>query len=442
VALLSLVTIGGTAGQLAQAQQSAAYAQYQDARANYGQRARPSYQGYRSASADMGRTGPTQLEQLPPGQYESMPHGQYDDGSYIVDDDGGGMMWDDYGSGPAYGDGCCNDYGNPWVPTDGFFGQPGQFFIGGEWLYVRASPSQATSYVEFNEADLENAFDKFHQLDFRHESAFRFYGGYRLCDCGEEIRWTYSQYNSNAFTNVPSSTNDVVILVPFEVVEDPENNGGTIASGDIELRSGDLEYAKTIPLGGPLCCDDSCGDPCGCGDPCACACPTWDITWSGGVRFASADLQRSYATFGSTQSVLTQATSRTSFDGGGPRFGLEGRRYFGTKGMFSAYLKGNISVLLGNVNNVIQRTSVEEPGQVISQRFRNRNVIPVTEIETGLSCCLTKHLDLSAGYFFSAWHDLGFRDEYNAFPTNLDTSYDDANILGFDGLFLRVEAGF
>lgn len=458
VALLAVATFGGVTGQSALAQQNAARAQYQNFQPSYQQSDRPSIHRYWNAAADMVRSGPTQVEELPPGQFEEMPPGQYqggqyqggqyDGGSYIVEDDGGPMMWNDYSPGPGYDYGCYDNYGSAWIPSDSFFGQPGQFFLGGEWLYVRANPSEATSYVEFNEEELDTApFDKFHQLNFRHESSFRVYGGYRLCECGEEIRWTYSQYNSSARTDVPGSTEDVVILVPFEVVEVPEG-GGTVATGDVELRSGDLEFFKTIPLGGP-CCDEGCGDCCGdgccgdgCGDPCGCACPAWDITWSGGVRFTSADLQRSYQTFGTDQEVLTRAVSRTSFDGGGPRFGLEGRRYFGSQGMFSAYLKGNISLLLGNVNIVVRRTSAEEPGQVISQYFRNRNIIPVTEIETGLTCCVTKYFNLSAGYFFSAWHDLGFRDEYDAFPTNLDTSYDDANILGFDGLFVRLEAGF
>jgi hypothetical protein len=42
---------------------------------------------------------------------------------------------------------------------------------------------------------------------------------------------------------------------------------------------------------------------------------------------------------------------------------------------------------------------------------------------------------------FSAWHDLGFRDEFN-FPTLMETRYDDGNILGFDGFFARLEVAF
>ena len=50
---------------------------------------------------------------------------------------------------------------------------------------------------------------------------------------------------------------------------------------------------------------------------------------------------------------------------------------------------------------------------------------------------------MSAGYFISAWHDLGMRDEYGFDVPGLQLShYDDANILGFDGFFARVDVAF
>jgi hypothetical protein len=71
-------------------------------------------------------------------------------------------------------------------------------------------------------------------------------------------------------------------------------------------------------------------------------------------------------------------------------------------------------------------------------------VIPVTEIEAGGSLDLSNNIRLSTGYFIAAWHDLGMRDEYNF--TNIPQlqllNYDDANILGFDGFFARVDVAF
>lgn len=68
-------------------------------------------------------------------------------------------------------------------------------------------------------------------------------------------------------------------------------------------------------------------------------------------------------------------------------------------------------------------------------------MIPVTEIEAGLTAYLGNHVQLSSGYFLSAWHDLGFRDEYDFGQFQL-SHYDDANILAFDGFFARAELSF
>ena len=42
----------------------------------------------------------------------------------------------------------------------------------------------------------------------------------------------------------------------------------------------------------------------------------------------------------------------------------------------------------------------------------------------------------------SAWHDLGFRDEPVRANVQDINSYDDANILGFDGYYVRCEWAF
>ena len=66
----------------------------------------------------------------------------------------------------------------------------------------------------------------------------------------------------------------------------------------------------------------------------------------------------------------------------------------------------------------IQTLTIDDPDgsaptQAISHRNSGRRMIPVTEIEAGLTAYLGKHIQLSSGYFLSAWHDLGFRDEYD-----------------------------
>jgi hypothetical protein len=108
-------------------------------------------------------------------------------------------------------------------------------------------------------------------------------------------------------------------------------------------------------------------------------------------------------------------------------------------------MKGNLSLLVGDVEIETVRTieGGTAPDNILEQSFDGSNVIPVTELEAGITGQVTCHSRISAGYLLSAWHDLGFRDQFDT--ANVDTfplRYDDANILGFDGFFARVEFAY
>jgi hypothetical protein len=319
----------------------------------------------------------------------------------------------------GWGD-CCNL----------FYGPGGQrpWFFTADYLYVRANVSDAPAYLVH---DTTNNIDTFHELNFQDQSSYRFGGGYQLPCCGEQIRFLFTRLTSSADTALTNT--DSTIVGPFETSPGP--GGSFTAHGQVDVKSFDVEFAKTIPLGG-------CST--GCGDCCRPSCPAWDITWEGGFRFADVNWDRIYFDNNPNLEQSRTAISKMSFQGGGPRFGVEGRRYFGQRQWLSAYLKGDISLLLGNVRVTDHRTTVETgnpPGTTETQSADFRNIIPVTEIETGLTGQLTRSVTLSAGYLFSAYHDLGFRDQFS-FATTLETNYDDANILGFDGFFTRLEVDF
>jgi hypothetical protein len=340
----------------------------------------------------------------------------------------------------GYGSDCscfcppgCNLCGGVW--------SQGRYFITADYLYVRASFSEAIAFLSEDDSQQNLGRDDFRQLDFQYESSYRFGGGYRLASCGDEIRFMFTRLSSNAFEIAPDGT-----FAPYEA--SPPPNGQTNISADVDVKSYDVEFAKRIPLGMSPC--GNCGNACGCGDPCGCGsccggcgCPTWELTWSGGFRFADVDWNRSYVAVESDGDVATDASAVMNFRGGGPRIGLEGRRYFFDGGMLSVYMKGDISLLLGHLDLVSHR--IVEGGSAPDleniQTTHGRHVIPVTELETGLTGLVTNNVTLTTGYLFSAWHDLGFRDQFD-FGTFLNTSYDDANILGFDGFFARLEVAF
>ncbi|WP_425399388.1 hypothetical protein [Aeoliella sp.] len=316
-------------------------------------------------------------------------------------------------------------------------GRGSRFFVGGEYLYLRANPSEAVAYLE---RDLVNLTDTFHQFDFDYSSSFRFYGGCRNC-CGEEVRFTFSRFDTGSDFISPTETSTIQIISPLE--QTPIIDGSRVTgSADIKLDSFDLGWSKTIPIGSPLCCEDSCCDPCGdCCDPCGGWCPAWDFTFTGAVRAVDLSTNRTFNTIDASDDLLEQGTAISDFQGVGGRVGLMGRRYFGRRGICSVYMKGDLSLLIGEYDSVLN--SVDYSGTVPvdagTQSISCRHLIPVTEIEAGGTVFVTCNTSVSGGYFFSAWHDLGFRDEYNFL---LQSSYDDANIMGFDGFFLRMETSF
>lgn len=316
----------------------------------------------------------------------------------------------------------------------------GQIFVGAEWLSLRANFSEATAY---RETDITNDLETFHQYSFDYGDSYRLFGGYRLCDCAAEIRFAYSRFNSNGSFNSgpnPNLLNDGrTFVAPYEV--DLGDGDTLIGEANVTVDNYDIGMSKTIPLGCPLACG-GCGDCGDCCDPCGCGptCAAWDITWSGGIRIASVDSVLGYRNVRDPANTTPTrfANSTVNFDGVGLRFGLGGRRYFGRSGTLSAYVKGDISLLLGDVEH-----GVAGDPQYTDVAFSSTQVVPVTEIEAGLTGYLTQNVSVSGGYMLSAWHDLGHRTEYDFSASGTQTvSMDDANMMTFDGFFLRAEAAY
>lgn len=345
---------------------------------------------------------------------------------------------------------------------NGFLNRPGQFFAGAEYIYARASFSEALAYV-INDANNPQGGAEFVEYDFDYDSSYRFYGGFQFCDCCAAITFDYARYRSSADFSVTEEAGQE-IFAPYEVENPGANNGILDGSADVEIDSYDIGISKTIPLGGPLCgggcdcgdtcCDDCCGDGCDCGVGCGCWCPAWDITWSAGVRFADVGWRRDQVGSFRNGDLDNASYTRLSFEGAGPRVGLLGRRYIGRRGFASIYAKGDLSLLVGNMairtdTQNLDEFGVGNPGPIIRTHSNSaRRVIPVTEIEAGVSAHVGNHVTLSSGYFIAAWHDLGMRDEYEFDNPVAGGSrfqlghYDDANILAFDGFFARAEVAY
>jgi hypothetical protein len=337
----------------------------------------------------------------------------------------------------------CNSCPTGGCSSDGMLGGLGdrnmQLVFGAEYIYAQATFSEALAYVEQN---ANEGGETWHQIDFDYNSSYSFYGGLYLCDCGGSVIFDYTRMTSDGDYAASESTG-VDIFGPFEI------DGNIEGHADVDLKSYDLSFAKTIPLGCLLgaagcgdCCDDTCCGDGSCGAGCGGGwCPAWDITWSGGIRYANVGWGNQITAFDPNQSVPTiidSANTTLDFDGFGGRVGLMGRRYIGKRGLFSVYGRGDWSLLFGDVD--IETIVTNQAGSAFL-RTSNEITVPVTEIELGASAHLGQHATLSAGYFWSAWHDLGMSPEY-AFDAFQISHFDDANILGWNGLFGRVEVAF
>jgi len=358
---------------------------------------------------------------------------------------------DNYDSGQCNSNcgGCCGCdtcSGGRLELGNGLLNRRGQFFFGADYLFVRSTFSESNAFVTRTQSANGAVTNVFTKLEYDYESSYRAFGGYRLCECGGEIQFAFNRYQSGGTAgragadqaNLPPGVASIQIIAGGALVAlDP--NARIDVDSRVDLKSYDLSFAKTIPLGSAICSTcDSCTSGYDCGDCCECRiCPAWDITWSAGIRVANVDWdRRASSTTTNTGQPNRFANARMEFDGGGPRWGMEGRRYVGKRQLFSFFAKGDISILLGKVaidSNV-------NDAQFAS--FDSTQLVPVLDITAGTTMYIGSNATLSAGYLFSAWHDLGMRDTFPILETDTGLTFDDANILGFDGLFARAEVAF
>ncbi len=359
-------------------------------------------------------------------------------------------------------DSGCFDEGCSSFPTgnsgreeifgDGFLSRPGQFFIGLDYLNVRSTFSESTAFVTSTGGTplpgspllFPPVVNTFNELDYNYESSYRVYGGYRLCDCDAEIRFAFTRFTSSANADsgavpAPSNGQSTQFLSPIGGDLVVTNVGDRlVVNSDVTADLYDLDFAKTIPLGQSDC---GCSDPCDSFDPCCdsgCGwCPAWDLKWSAGLRFADINWNNRTVRRSLTPALDGENASMTmNFQGGGIRAGLEGTRYLGRQRISALFVRSNVSLLLGDVE-------IEHFDDFadITTRFSSTQLIPVLDLEAGGRVNLTENVLVSAGYLFSAWHDLGMRGTFDVLNGRGPT-FDDANILGFDGFFARAEISY
>ena len=262
--------------------------------------------------------------------------------------------------------------------------------------------------------------------DFDYTSSPRIFLGYRFCDCGGEIRFTYWNYDNSSSQLTGPATTDTIYAGHLEINTSVPGQQ-LLVDSHLNMNVYDIDYSKCVCYGGGKACD-----------PCH-GCPVWTLKYTAGVRIA--DVRRT------DDNILLPVDDfsvaghiSADFIGAGPKLGIEGRRYC-RDGALSFFARGSMSLLLGEYDLKETRfdpTSV--PGTTDNYFDSHARVIPVAEIELGGTYQVSQRISASVGYLFQAWWDLG---AFEQIPGNVFLNpIDDSNIMSFDGLFARVEVCF
>lgn len=333
-------------------------------------------------------------------------------------------------------DGCLHDHSRAGLaqrrPVHFHSGpaSPDEVFSGGaEFLLMRPHFSEAVAFAEGRQTPASFATEA-RELSFDYGGSFRVFAGYHPQDAEGTLRFTYWHFRGD--TGETAVSNGTQFFVdPFGnvagavAVVDPSDArfGRIVAGGDrihakavVESDIYDLQWIAPLsrkPLG-------------------------WLLDWSAGVRIA--DIDQSYeSVVTGGGALLGRGRFGVDFAGAGPRLGLHASRPFGHAGALAVLAETHGSLLVGDYD-VRSGNTVTVPAVFsASQRESLTRTVPVWETELGLRWDVSDSLTLSGGWLFQAWFDLGTSGgQFGGFFTGAD----DANIMSFDGLFLRGELTF
>jgi hypothetical protein len=297
------------------------------------------------------------------------------------------------------------------------------FFAGGEYLHLRTHFSEAVAFATVTDGLSNQGFNRqviAHELDFDYESSFRVFLGFHLTDCCD-VRFTYWYLDTD--------TNVTGVAGPGQTIVDPFGNLGLVGSSintmaAVNMDVYDIEFQRPV--------DFACG---GIG-----------FLYSAGVRFADVEQFYNSEIAGPTGVVTGEGRFDVDFFGIGPYLGVKGQTFHGACDQFSLFARGATALLVGQYDIT---TRVAVPGASGSQGANRVRMVPVLESEIGASWQPSDRFQLSAGWMFAAWFNLGASggtfDGERLPVAPVDTAFggaDDADIMSFDGLFVRAQIGY
>lgn len=321
---------------------------------------------------------------------------------------------------------------NVWVGPSTGIDSPlseGNWFVGADFLYVRPHFSEATAFVQ----GTQNA-SSFHvtaqDLDFQYSPSFRVFAGYRFDGTDSELKLTYTRLTDQTQADAGNFPAGHFAVDPFgnvvgtAVVVNPASAqfGQAIVGGDhIQANASVAANVFDLDLVKPLMA----------------VCGGWELKYTVGVRIA--DISQLYqSTVTNSGAFFDGGEYAAEFIGAGPRVGFQAQRCFGACRQFSLYANTYGSLLVGEYDENFAQTTTS-PSYQATQATNEIRVLPVAEAEVGAGWSPLPWLNISAGWLFQVWFDLGGSGgTYGGFYTVTENS----NIMAFEGFFLHTELTF
>jgi hypothetical protein len=131
--------------------------------------------------------------------------------------------------------------------------------------------------------------------------------------------------------------------------------------------------------------------------------PRWDWRWWIGARIATVFYDNAVG-----NDVFAQSASNY-FYGAGPHAGLELERKVSVLPAFGFFVKGDASVLVGQVKQRFSESFIDEADDVVSTTTweRKTQTVPILNFQAGVSYTPTDYLRFTLGYQFEHWFSVG-----------------------------------
>lgn len=299
--------------------------------------------------------------------------------------------------------------------------QPFHFGLFGEFIYLQARNADVPFAVPQDGIVLPGSVPTGAAgvADPGYAPGFRV-GGYFAMGPEARVIATWTWFSSTTDTTI--STGAPSVINPLVLFPGTFNAGFTAqeaSSGyDVEFQFIDIDYQVVAD-----------------------ACNTYWWGYSGGARYAR--LVQDFNAFFpfAPPDGATSLTTSATFEGVGPRAGLEGERVLFPSYGLRAYGKSSASFLVGKFQTSYLQTN-QFNGTEANTSLKQDRIVPILDFELGLAWVSPReHMRISAGYLVQAWFNSITSESWIESVQN--RGYDPgASTLTFDGLSARGEVRF